>query len=178
MSRLPLVSVENSSEQSRLVFEQVRKAMGKLPNAYALIGGYSPDALSLLLSGDAALGKGQLSRQEIEAVRLAISTQNGCDYCVAAHSAVGKMVGLPAAELTQLRAGQPTGHNKRDALVGFARQVAGSRGEVDASVVQAVLAAGYTPGQVIEVLLVVALISFTNLVNRVNDTPIDFPKPE
>ena len=123
MSRLPLVSVENSSEQSRLVFEQVRKAMGKLPNAYALIGGYSPNALSLLLSGDAALAKGQLSRQEIEAVRLAISTQNGCDYCVAAHSAVGKMVGLPAAELTQLRAGQPTGHNKRDALVGFARPV-------------------------------------------------------
>lgn len=178
MSRLPIVSPENLTESARTLFGQIRQAIGKVPNAYALIGGHSPAALGLLLAGDDALSHGQLARADIEAVRLAISEQNGCDYCVAAHATVGKLVGLKPEEIRQLRAGEATGQAQRDALVSFARQVAGSRGLVAEPVVQAVLAAGYTPGQIVEVLLTIALIGFTNLVNRVNDTAIDFPRPE
>ena len=151
--------------------------MGKVPNAYATIGALSPASLSLMLSGDAALSGGSLSRAEIEAVRLAVSAQNGCDFCVAAHSLVGKMAGLQPDSLRALRAGQPTGEAKLDALVGFARHVAGTRGTVEVEQVQGILEAGYTPTQVTEALLAIALIAFTNLVNRVNDTPIDFPTP-
>jgi len=178
MSRLPSKPAEHIAESAQTLFEQIRKSLGKVPNAYALIGSHSPASLGFLLNGDSLLSQGQLTRSEIEAVRLAVSELNGCDYCVAAHATVGKLVGLKPAEIGQLRAGEPTGHARRDALVSFARNVAGSRGLVDESVVQAVMAAGYSPGQIIEVLLTIALIGFTNLVNRVNDTPIDFPKPE
>ena len=177
MSRIPVIPPQELNDSSRTLFEKIQKTVGKVPNAYALIGSYSPASLALLLEGDALLSKGQLSRSEIESVRIAVSELNGCDYCVAAHVAIGKMVGLNEHEIRGVRNGEQTGNLQRDALIQFSKQVAGSRGLVDESVLKAVLEAGYSPSQVIEVLLVIALITFTNLVNRVNDTTIDFPKP-
>jgi uncharacterized peroxidase-related enzyme len=176
MSRLPIPDSQTTPEAAQLLFDKIRKGLGKVPNAYQLIGAHSPDSLSLLLTGDAALSKGSLSRQEIEAIRLAISAQNGCDYCVAAHVAAGKAAGLSLDELRHLVVNEDTGHASRDALVRFAREVASTRGTVPEAVVAAVQATGYSPSQVIEALMVVSLISFTNLVNRVNDTVVDFPK--
>lgn len=178
MSRLNHASVADASDAARIVFEQVKKAVGKVPNAYATIGALSPASLNLVLAGDSVLGTGALSKQDIEAVRLAISSDNGCDYCVAAHSFIGKMVGLKDDQLRQLRDGQITGDVKRDALVRFALSVNESSGTVPAPVVSAVLDAGYTPTQIVETLLVISLITFTNLVNRVNDTQVDFPIPQ
>ena len=177
MSRLQHVAPDAAPAAAQALFAQIKQAVGKLPNAYATIGTLSPDSLGLLLSGDAVLGKGSLSKTDIEAIRLAVSADNGCDYCVAAHSMVGKMVGLKADELSQLRAGEATGNAQRDALVRFTRLVNDSRGTVPAEAVQQVLAAGYSETQVIEILLAISLITFTNLVNRVNDTTVDFPKP-
>ncbi|RDU97634.1 carboxymuconolactone decarboxylase family protein [Trinickia dinghuensis] len=177
MSRLPAVPAEETSDASRALFDRIRKAVGKVPNAYALIGSYSPAALELSLKGDAVLAGGTLTKTEIESIRIAVSALNGCDYCVAAHTMVGKMAGLPPEALRQLRTGEPTGDARRDALVTFARTVAGTRGTVDESVLAAVREAGYSPAQVTEALLAISLISFTNLFNRVNDTDIDFPIP-
>jgi len=178
MSRLPAVPVEATSDASRAQFDRLRKAAGKVPNAYALIGGYSPATLGLMLDGDAVLSAGELSKAEIEAIRVAVSSLNGCDYCVAAHSMVGKLAGLSPDALRQLRAGDATGDARRDALVTFARTAASTHGTLDASVLAAVREAGYTPAQIIEALLTVSLITFTNLFNRVNDTVIDFPIPQ
>lgn len=177
MTRLSVPAIDNAPEAAAELFGKIRKGMGKVPNAYVAIGALSPASLALMLSGDTALAAGSLSRSEIEAVRLAVSAQNGCDYCVAAHSLVGKMAGLAPAELQALRAGKPTGDAKCDALVAFALHVAGSRGTVAADQVQAVFDAGYTSTQVVETLMAIALITFTNLVNRVNDTVVDFPTP-
>ena len=178
MSRIPLIPQDQLSAASTELFAQVKKAVGKVPNAYATIGGYSPSALAVLLGADAALSKGTLSRAEIEAIRLAVSEVNGCDYCVAAHTMVGKMVGLQADAMRQIRAGDATGQDKLDALIRFVRAVQATRGTVPAQALAAVTAAGYTSAQVIEALLTVSMITFTNLVNRVNDTDIDFPRVE
>ncbi|MCE4556905.1 carboxymuconolactone decarboxylase family protein [Roseateles cellulosilyticus] len=177
MSRIPLIPPEQLSNAATELFAQVRKGLGKLPNAYATIGGHSPGALAVLLGADAALGKGALGRADIEAIRLAISEINGCDYCVAAHSAVGKLVGLSPEAMRQIRTGESTGEPRLDALVRFVRTVDGTRGTVPTPVLDAVVAAGYTHQHVIEALLVVSMITFTNLVNRVNDTELDFPRP-
>lgn len=178
MSRLPSIEINDASDASRAVFDKVKKAVGKVPNAYAVIGAYSPASLEFLLQGDAVLGASHLSRTDIEAIRVAVSTFNGCDYCVAAHSMIGKMVGLTGEEVRRLRTGIETGNAKRDVLIHFVRTVANSHGTVAESDVKAVLAAGYDAAQIIEALLVISLITFTNLVNRVNDTEIDFPQPE
>lgn len=176
MSRIPLIPQEQLSIDASTLFAQVKKAVGKVPNAYATIGGYSPQSLSTLLGADAALSQGGLSRSEVEAIRLAVSEINGCDYCVAAHTMVGRMVGLTPEALQQIRAGDVTGQAKLDALIKFVRIVQTTRGTVPAEVLQAVTDAGYSAQQVIEALLTVSMITFTNLVNRVNDTDIDFPK--
>lgn len=178
MSRIPLIPQDQLSSASTELFAQVKKAVGKVPNAYATIGGHSPSALAVLLGADAALSKGTLSRAEIEAIRLAVSEINGCDYCVAAHTMVGKMVGLQPDAMRQIRAGDATGQDKLDALIHFVRAVQATRGTVPAQELAAVTAAGYTSAQVIEALLAVSMITFTNLVNRVNDTDIDFPRVE
>lgn len=181
MTRLTAPAVADAPEAAQPLFDAIRKAAGKLPNAYALIGSLSPAALKVALEGDAALSKGSLSRADIEAIRVAVSAQNGCDYCVAAHTVIGKMAGLKADELRQLRGAAGDAGSvedtKRQALVDFARHVTSTTGTVAADRVQAVLAAGWTSTQVIEALLTISLIGFTNLVNRVNDTPLDFPVP-
>jgi uncharacterized peroxidase-related enzyme len=177
MSRLIAPAVADAPEAAQPLFEQIRKAAGKLPNAYALIGALSPASLKLMLDGDAVLAKGTLSRADIEALRVAVSARNGCDYCVAAHSLIGKMAGLKPDELRQLRAGESVEDAKRRALVDFAQDLVASSGTVAAERVQAVLDAGWTSAQIVEAMLAISLISFTNLVNRVNDTPIDFPIP-
>jgi len=177
MSRLLHPSLEQAPAAAQPMFDLIRKAAGKVPNAYALIGSLSPAALKVALEGDAALTKGTLSKAELEAIRIAISAQNGCDYCVAAHTVLGAMSGLKQDELHQLRNGVASDDAKRGALVDFARRVTGTNGTVPPAVVQAVTDAGYTPAQIVEALLAIALISFTNLVNRVNDTPLDFPVP-
>lgn len=178
MSRLPAPAITDAPEAALPLFDAIRKAAGKVPNAYALVGSLSPLALKVALEGDAALSRGTLSKADIEAIRVAVSAQNGCDYCVAAHTMIGKMAGLKADELRQLREGGAGAEDaKRQALVDFARHVTATTGTVAAERVQAVLAAGWTPAQVVEALLTISLIGFTNLVNRVNDTPIDFPIP-
>lgn len=177
MSRLIAPSPADAPQAAQPLFDAIRKAAGKLPNAYALIGALSPSALKVALEGDAALARGTLSRADIEAIRVAVSAQNGCDYCVAAHTMIGKLAGLQPAELRQLRGGDSVEDVKRQALVDFARHVSASTGTVAAERVQAVQAAGWSPAQIVEALLVISLIGFTNLVNRVNDTPLDFPVP-
>ncbi|HVW53620.1 MAG TPA: carboxymuconolactone decarboxylase family protein [Trinickia sp.] len=178
MSRLPAIAPEDTSDAARQVFDRVRKAAGKVPNAYALIGGYSPATLELMLQGDAVLANGQLSKAEIEAIRIAVSSLNGCDYCVAAHSMLGQRAGLQSDSLRRLRAGEALDDARRDALVTFARTVASTQGTTDPAVLAAVREAGYSPAQIVEALLAISLITFTNLFNRVNDTEIDFPIPQ
>lgn len=180
MSRLPVIPAGSVPDDALILFSQIRRAAGMLPNAYAVIGSHHPSALALLLTGDAALGKtGGLTRAEVEAVRLAVSAHNGCDYCVAAHAMIGQKSGLSLDATRALRAGRAeTGDARRDALVRFALSVVSTRGTLPEAEVQALLAAGVTPAQVIEVLLVISLITLTNLVNRVNDTPVDFPQPQ
>ena len=88
---------------------------------------------------------------------------------------LGKMSGLTPEVMKNIRAGRVSGDARRDALLSFVRSIATTRDTVPADVLQAVLAAGYTERQVIEIILVMTSILFTNLVNRVNDTTLDFP---
>ena len=146
-----------------------------VPNAYATIGSQSPDALLALLSMDQTIGKGSLTKAEIETIKLVVSEIAGCDYCVAAHTLIGKMAGLPLEVTKQIRLGAPTGDAKRDALVKFVRKIQFSVGTLAAEDLAEFLGAGFTQKQVVEVSFVISAITFTNLVNRINDTVIDFP---
>ncbi|PFH04556.1 putative peroxidase-related enzyme [Collimonas sp. PA-H2] len=175
MSRLHTPPVAEASGHAAQLFSAIKSAAGKVPNAYAAIGGNSPAALEAALNLDGALKKSSLSAQEIEVVRLAVSEAVACDYCLAAHTLMGKKNGLSREAILGLRHGQPSGDARNDALADFARSLVTTRGTVAAEVLAAVRAAGFSDAQIVDAALAIAAISFTNLVNRINDTVVDFP---
>lgn len=173
MSRLPVH--ETVSDQAAEIFTGLRKKLGKVPNMYAAIGSNSPAALAALVNFDAALAGTVLSKQEIEVIKLTVSEVNGCDYCVAAHTVVGKLVGLSIDATLAARQGTPSGDPKLDALSQFVRTLVSTSGTVPADVVETFKAAGYSDAHVVDSIFAVTTITFTNLINRVNDTVLDFP---
>jgi AhpD family alkylhydroperoxidase len=160
---------------SEKLFAAIKGAIGKVPNAYDAIGSNSALALEAALGLDNALQKSSLSKQEIEVIKIVTSEVVVCDYCLAAHVMVGKSVGLSGEAMLAMRRGEPSGNSKLDALAAFVRTLVATRGTVPAQVVEAVREAGYSDPQIVDTLLAISGITFTNLVNRVNDTEVDFP---
>ncbi|CAG4890138.1 carboxymuconolactone decarboxylase family protein [Paraburkholderia saeva] len=175
MSRLSAINPAEATGAAADVFAAIKKAVGKVPNAYATIGTHSPAGLAAMLGVDGVISAGSLEKADVETIKLAVSEVAGCDYCIAAHTLMGKFAGLSQEAMKQVRAGDATGDAKRDALVRFVRTLVNTRGTVPAAELDAVRDAGYSECQVVEILLAVASITFTNLVNRVNDTTVDFP---
>lgn len=173
MSRIITPSVESATGATAELFAQINKAVGRVPNAYAAIGAHNPAALKAILQVDNV--PGTLSKQEKEVIKLAVSTVTGCDYCQAAHFLVGKFSGVPQETLKQVIADQPTGNTRFDALTRFVRKLVGAAGTLPDDAFAEIKAAGLSDAEVIEIGLVISVITFTNIFNRVNDTVIDFP---
>jgi uncharacterized peroxidase-related enzyme len=175
MPRLSSIQPDAATGETAEVFAAIKKSVGRVPNSFVMIGTHAPGALAAILSADKVLSKGSLPRADQETVKLIVSELGGCDYCVAGHSVVGKMAGLTPEVMRRIRGGEPTGDVKRDALVRFVHMLIKTRGTVDAAEVSQVRDAGYTERQLIEIALAIAVITFTNVANRINDTVIDFP---
>jgi len=176
MSRIHQIAPESATGKAKELLDAVKGKLGLVPNmtramanAPAVLDGY------LLLSG--ALGKGALSAKDRERIALAVGQANGCDYCLAAHSAIGKMVGLTADQILDSRRGTSV-EPKSAAIVQFARQVLDKRGRLsDADVADARIG-GLDDAAIAEVVANVALNIFTNYFNHVAETVVDFPKAE
>jgi uncharacterized peroxidase-related enzyme len=135
----------------------------------------SPAALEGYLGMTAALAKGRLPAPMRERIALAVAEINGCGYCLAAHSFLGRnLAKLDETEILANRHGTST-DPKADAAVRFAASVVRQRGHVDSDEVRAVRLAGYDDAQIIEIVLHVALNTWTNYINSVAGTEIDFP---
>jgi uncharacterized peroxidase-related enzyme len=175
MSRINVPSVESATGATAEVYAEVKKAAGSVPNLFVALGALAPQVLKSVLNAEGVLGTGTLSKREVETIKLAVSELTGCDYCVAAHTVIGKMTGLSAEALRQIRAGEPTGDTRRDALARFVRQLQTTSGMISAERFAAIKAAGYSDAQLVEITLAIALTVFTNTFNRINDTDLDFP---
>jgi uncharacterized peroxidase-related enzyme len=178
MTRLHTVNPDSATGPAAELFKSIRKAVGMVPNAYATIGSNAPALLGQILQTNAVLSsQGTLSKRELEAISLAISEASGCDYCVAAHTLTGKMAGYTFDQTRKLRQGSFDEDAKTDALVQFAVKLVKTSGTLPAQAVDALRAAGYTDAQIVEAVGVVTMTLFTNMLNRVNDTTLDFPQP-
>jgi uncharacterized peroxidase-related enzyme len=167
-------SIEESPAAAQPMLEAVKKQLGVVPNLFRVVAN-SPVALEGYLGLNGALGKGQLDARTRERIALAVAEANGCDYCLSAHTYLGKnLAKLDDAEMAANREG-----GSQDATAGaavrFAVTVVRERGHVSNADVQAVKAAGYTDAQILEIVLHVALNTLTNYVNEVANTEIDFP---
>jgi uncharacterized peroxidase-related enzyme len=176
MSRIAIPAITDATGATADVYAQVRKiAGGSVPNLFATLGHLAPATLNAALNAEGTLASASLSRQDLETIKLLVSEQSGCDYCVAAHAMLGKMTGLSPATLNQIRAGQPTGDAKRDALIHFVLNLQTTRGTISESEFAAIRAAGYSDTQLADISLTIAMTIFTNTFNRINDTDVDFP---
>jgi uncharacterized peroxidase-related enzyme len=175
MSRLSVPNLNSATGATAEVYGQIKKAIGNVPNTFAAIGAHGPDALKAILLADSVLATGSLSKRDQETIKLVISSVAGCGYCVAAHSLLGKLAGLKPEELRRIRDRQPTGDEKRDALIRFVRKLAATSGTVSSADFAAIKTAGYSDAQLVDISLAFATTVFTNVFNRINDTEIDFP---
>lgn len=175
MTRLYTQAVSDATGQAAQLFSTIKSAFGMVSNAYVVIGSNSPVALEAALNLDSAVKKGSLSAKDIEVIRLVVSEAVGCDYCLAAHTLIGKKTGLSREAILNLRHGLPSGDAHNDALAQFACSLVLTRGTVPSEVLNAVKAASFTDAHLVDIALVIASITFTNLVNRINDTTVDFP---
>jgi uncharacterized peroxidase-related enzyme len=175
MPRLFTITVPEATGRAAELFSAVKQTVGKLPNSYIGIGGNSPIALEAVLSLETSLKKSSVSVADIEVVKLVVSQTAGCDYCLAAHTLMGKKIGLDREAILALRQDRPSGDARNDALAKFVLHLITTSGTVQADVVNAIKEAGFTDEQIVDVTMAVASITFTNLFNRINDTVLDFP---
>ena len=167
-------TIAAAPEASRPLLEDVKKQLGVAPNLFRMVAS-SPAALQGYLGMLGALGKGALSAATQERIALAIAEFNACDYCLSAHTYLGRHVAkLDESEIAANRSGS-SNDAKADAAVRFARKVAQQRGHVSDEDVRAVRTAGYADGEIVEIVQHVALNTWTNYVNSVARTQIDFP---
>lgn len=176
MSRIPTpTTIEAAPAASQPLLEAVKQQLGVVPNLFRLVSN-SPAALEGYLGLSGALGKGALPAPTRERIALAVAEINGCNYCLSAHTYLGKnLAKLDDAEMTANRSGA-SNDAKADAAVRFAAKVVRERGHVREEDVRAVKSAGYDDATIIEIVLHVALNTWTNYINEVAKTDIDFPE--
>lgn len=175
MTRISLPeTIEAAPAVAQPLLQGVNKMLGSVPNMFRITSN-SPAALEGHLGLNGALQKGSLKPQTRERIALAVAQINGCDYCLSAHTYLGKnLAKLDDAEIAANRSGAST-DPKADAAVRFAVKLVETRGHVDDADVAAVKMAGYSEGEVVEIIAHVALNTLTNYLNAALGTPIDFP---
>jgi uncharacterized peroxidase-related enzyme len=173
MSRITVPARESAPEASKPMLDAVEKQLGVVPNLFRLVS-LSPAALQGFLGMNGALAK-TLDLKTRERIALAVAQINGCNYCLSAHTYLGlNLAKIDATEITLNRRGASS-DLKANAAVDFAAKITRARGNVSDADVQAVKAAGFTDAQIVEIVAIVAENVFTNFINIVADTDIDFP---
>jgi len=173
MPRLAIPARDDVPEASKPILDAVHKQLGAVPNMYRLIG-QSPAALQGFAANNAALTK-TIDVKTRERIALAVAQLNGCDYCLSAHSYLGLNLAKISPEEVALNRNGESGDAKANAAVRFAARVVRERGHITEADIKAVRDAGFSDRQIIEILAVTAENIFTNLLNVVAETDIDFP---
>lgn len=174
MPRLKVIDPDKAEGRAKELFDGPLKT--KRLNIFKGMAN-APAALDAYLAFSGALSKGQLSAAERELIALAIAEANSCDYCRAAHTAIGKGAGLSDAETVAARRGAIESNKRQDAIVKFALKLHEKRGSVSDQDLKEFRAAGFDDQHITEVVGNYALNVFTNYFNHVNDTAVDFPTP-
>ncbi|WP_408586840.1 carboxymuconolactone decarboxylase family protein [Novosphingobium sp.] len=176
MSRLAIpATIEDAPEASRPQLAAIQKQMGRIPNIFWMFA-TSPSAFDGYLGLSGALAKGALAPPLRERIALAVAEVNGCDYCLAAHSFIGRNVAkLSEEEILKARSGR-SGDARADAALRFAVALATAGGAIDATTVAEARAAGLNDAELVEIVAHIALNTLTNYVNLAFDTPLDFPQ--
>ncbi len=173
MNRVPLIDRSNTTADRQALLDEIHGAFGATPNMFRAVAN-SPAALRSMWGSFGALGAGTLGARLGEQIAVAVADRNACEYCLAAHTALGRKAGASAEEMAAAQAGQAS-DPKTQAALRFALRLVDDRGQVSEADVQSLRDAGFSDEAVVEILAHVALNLFTNYVNVAFAVPVDFP---
>ena len=174
MARVTIINPQTATGEAKELLDAVQTGLGMVPNFIRVLAN-SPAALNAFLGIHGIAGAGSLDPQTRERIALAVAEQNSCQYCVSAHTAIGRKAGLGTEEMLANRAGRSS-HPKAQAALTFARALVEHTGQVSKTEFDAVRAAGHSDGEIIEIITHVAMNIFTNLLGKATQVEIDFPR--
>jgi AhpD family alkylhydroperoxidase len=160
------------SPANQVLFDQLKTNLGMVPNLYATLA-HSETALGNYLTLQNA--KSSINGKAREVVNLVVSQVNRCEYCLAAHTVIGGMVGFTPEQIMEIRQGRASFDAKLDALARLVHHIATERGHADPALVNAFLAAGWTPGNLVDAIVVIGDKVVTNYLHGTTRVPVDFP---
>ncbi|WP_213086932.1 carboxymuconolactone decarboxylase family protein [Chitinophaga agrisoli] len=163
---------EDVSPNNQAIFDNLKSALGMVPNLYATMA-YSNTGLENYLNFQN--GKTSLSKKEKEAINLVVSQVNGCNYCLSAHTLLGKMNGFTEEQTIEIRKGGAAFDSKLDALVKFTRDATINKGRVSEVTLTNFFNAGYTHASIVDVMIAIADKVVMNYIHNLTEVPIDFP---
>jgi uncharacterized peroxidase-related enzyme len=161
------------SSGNQAIFDTLQSKLGFVPNLYATFA-HSETALGSYLQLQSI--KTSLNLKEREVINLVVSQVNECHYCLAAHTALGKMAGFSNAQIIDLRKGRAPFDAKLDALAQLVRSIASNRGKADAAALERFFSAGYTQGNLVDAIVVIGDKIITNYLHSTTQVPVDFPE--
>jgi AhpD family alkylhydroperoxidase len=160
------------SPVNQALFDNLKKGVGMVPNLYATLA-YSEHALGSYMAFQGA--KSSVTGKAREVVNLVVSQVNACEYCLAAHTAIGKMSGFTDAQVLEIRSGKASFDGKLDALARLVKSIAVQRGHADPALVDAFFTAGWTKENLVDVIVIIGDKTVTNYLHGVTRVPVDFP---
>jgi len=170
--QLPLHNENTAPLQAHPTLVESRKNYGFIPNLHAIMA-ESPALLRAYAMISDIFEETSFSDTEKQLILLSVSHENDCDYCMAAHSAVAHIKNVPADIIAALRSGQPLVDTKLESLRQLVNSVINNRGHAKVYEVNAFLNAGYSTGQLLDVLVGVGMKTLSNYTNHIADTPLD-----
>lgn len=173
MQLLKSIDNANATGKTKQIFDSLQQSLGTVPNLVRVLAN-SPAAVNAYANFSGALAHGSLPARLREELAMAVASTNGCDYCLSAHTVLGGLAGLDRNALSQAQQGSAQDHKEAAALQ-FAVKVVKARGILPTSEIETLRAAGYTDGDIAEIISHVALNIFTNYFNNLVGTEIDFP---
>ncbi|HET6647398.1 MAG TPA: carboxymuconolactone decarboxylase family protein [Pyrinomonadaceae bacterium] len=172
MTDFNIHTFESAPQDSKPALELLQRQVGFIPNLAATMA-ESPYLLEAFTSLRAINGRGAFTPVEREAIALAVSFENNCTYCMAAHSTFARKNGIPEEDLRLLRAGKSPSDPRLQAIIALARQIVRSKGHLASEDIQRFLKAGFSRAQLLEVVLGITSTSISNYMHNIAKTPID-----
>jgi uncharacterized peroxidase-related enzyme len=176
MSRINIVTKETANVEQKPLLESIQSQLGMVPNFLKAFAN-SPAALRAFLGLHAIANEGSLDPQTRERIALGVAQQNSCEYCVSAHTAIGRKAGLTAVEIEANRKGTSL-DTKAAVAVKFAQSLVENMGEVTTAEIVEARIAGYSDAEIVEIITHVGMNILTNMIGKVGRIEIDFPKVE
>jgi uncharacterized peroxidase-related enzyme len=174
MSRINLVTIDTANAEQQALLAAIQAKLGMVPN-FLKVFANSPAALRAFLGLHGIANEGSLDAQTRERIALAVAQKNACEYCVSAHTAIGRGTGLSNEEMVAARAGSSADVKAAEA-VKFARSLVEHQGEVTTAELIAMRDAGFSESDIVEVITHVGMNILTNILGKASRLEIDFPR--